>query len=208
MKDTIIEEIIEKIKNNSTLIIERITQEDIDVYNFIQKQFQNSNGDIKNNSLFKFAFKKYYFRYNERLFNPDFFQLYFSKFSDKKLQERIKTENNINVLIEKLLNALKPFREKLEFSYTTKMIHTINNKYPIYDSYVRNALGLKPPYQSDEKKRKEHYLNNFHKITEIYTYIIRNKSLRDVVNEFSIHRDISNLNDIKILDFIFWSTGK
>ncbi|MBA7529850.1 hypothetical protein ES705_22049 [subsurface metagenome] len=88
------------------------------------------------------------------------------------------------------------------------MIHTINNKYPIYDSYVINALELKPPYQSDEIKRREHYINNFHKIAEIYTYIIENKSLRDIINEFSSQRDISYLNDIKILDFLFWSAGK
>lgn len=77
------------IYTNLKKIIEQITQEDIDIYCLIQEQFKNSRGNIVDNTLFKYLFKNYYFRRNLYYYSNEFFEHYFSKFSEQKLQDKI-----------------------------------------------------------------------------------------------------------------------
>lgn len=203
-----IKNLIKNLKTRSSIIIEDISQDFINIYNFIQDQYRISHGDIKNNSLFKFAFRRYYFQRNEWFYKKEFYENYFSLFSDKGMQSAIKSGKNVTEIIERIIEKLYVFKRRIELSYITKMIHTINNEYPIYDSNVVNALGIKKPLETDFIQRKNHYIKIFGRICEIYDYIIRNELLNDLISKFSLHRDISKLKNIKILDFIFWSAGK
>lgn len=208
MANFLSDEIIASIKTNSERIVEQITQEDIDIYCIIQEQFKNSRGNIVANTIFKYLFKNYYFRRNLYYYSNEFFKNYFSKFSEQTLQERIIKSENINEIIKEILEALYKKNDKLNFSYTTKMIHTINPEYPIYDSNVVNALKLKSYYKKDKEKRIDQYLKNYNEIHNIYNQIILKGDLNEIIDEFSKTRDISKLNNIKILDYIFWSVGK
>lgn len=207
MKYLKLDNIIDGIIKNSNKIIEQISQEDIDVYCFIQDRFNNTKGNIKVDSIFKFLFKHYYFRNNFWVYSKSFFKAYFTIFSNNSLQERIKLENDINHVHNEILDFLYTHRKKLEFSYTTKMIHTVKPLYPIYDSNVVKALNLENFYRK-ERDKKNYYFSIYNEIRRIYNQIILNKSLKDVIEDFRKKRNISKLHEIKILDFIFWSAGK
>jgi len=199
--------IVDELNSRSHLTLDKITQEDIEVYNFIQEQFKKTEGNITNNYLFQFVFKKYYFGFNERFYKKEFFDGYFSIFSDKDVQEKIATDIDVSKVIEEIMDYLYPYNQKLEISYTTKMIHTINPNYPIYDSNVIKALKLKITYNKNLNMRKKQYLNKYQEIVNIYNCLLEKKMLSNLIDIISAERDLSKLNDIKILDYIFWSAG-
>ena len=67
-------EITEWIENHSTEIIRNIDQESIDVYNFLKKEFNESN--IIENYLFQFVFRSFY-RIDNAGLTPEFKKEYF-----------------------------------------------------------------------------------------------------------------------------------
>lgn len=200
--------IVNELNSRSLVIIDKISQEDIEVYNFIQEQYEKTKGNVTNNYLFQFAFRKYYFGPNERFYKKKFFNSYFSIFSDKRIQKRVANGIEVPNVIEEIMDKLFPYNQKLEISYTTKLIHTINSEYPIYDSNVIKALKLKLTYNSDLNFRKKQYLGRYQEILKMFKYLLQKELLNDLIDKISEERDVSKLNEIKILDFLFWSAGK
>lgn len=206
-------EIVSLVNENFKEILKVLKQEDIDFYCFIQFQFDKSKGYIKDKLLFQNLYTLYY---NLRGFlGKKFFESYFSKFSEKDIQEQIKRMKNIDdlrVTLDELLNDTKNITEKYQYSFISKMIHTMNPKFPIYDKYIRIALKLKDPSLEREEKRLDIFWKTYKEIWDIYMYILENECLDDIIEKLSIKRDISELvktlNWIKILDFLFWSLGK
>ena len=197
-----LKDIILIIKENSENIIQEITQEDIDLYVFIQEQFnkQKSGAPGKN---FKKIFPLFYgTRINQIL-------TYFDKLFDKNLYNTLhKIENfdELEIIYEELLDFFHADSRKYQYSYISKLIHTINPDFPIYDSYVKVALGLKESPDT-EQRRKEFWNIIYKKINNIYQIIIEKELLKEVIEDFSIKREITNMNNIKILDFLFWGAG-
>ena len=143
MKDILIEKIVKKVKRNSTLIIAQIAQEDIDVYNFIQDQFQKSSCNIKENSLFKFTYRKYYFRNNERFFKPEFFEAYFNNLSNKILQKKLNSEIKINFTLE-IINTQSQKLFIKNFKNINQLVEEINvSNYPPGIYYLKIYYGDK-----------------------------------------------------------------
>jgi len=87
---------------------------------------------------------------------------YFEKFTDKTLSSATSKAadfNELKPILEGLLDGFHVDTKKYQYSYTSKLIHTINPKFPIYDSYVKAFLNLKEP--SDTKIRREKFWENF-----------------------------------------------
>lgn len=179
----------------------------------MQSQFDKSKGYIKDKLLFQDLYTSYY---NLRGFlRKNFFEYYFSKFSEKDILEQIKKMKNLDdlrVILNKLLNDTKDITEKYQYSFISKMIHTMNPKFPIYDKYIRIALKLKDPSVEREEKRLNIFWKIYKEIWDVYMYILENKCLDNVIEKLSIKRDISELvktsNWIKVFDFLFWGLGK
>lgn len=199
-----IEKIMNLIEKNQDKIIEQISQEDIDIYCFIQEEYKRLGSDLENNLIFRYIFKKYYLSSSARFFKDNSYKTFFSTFS--KLN--INNEDNINGIIEKTLLSLLPMRRNLEYSYTSKMIHTINSKYPIYDSFVKLALRMKDITGKNNDTKIKKIIENYTQISDLYDDIIKHNYLEKIINKFKKMRDISKLNIVKILDFLFWSAGK
>ena len=143
MKD--INEISEWIENHSTEIIRNIEQESVDVYNFLKKEFYESN--VNENYLFQFVFRSFY-RIDNAGLTPEFKKEYF------KILEENRNEKQLD--FEKVLRRLYSFPNRkgqntLQFSFVTKMSNTINDVTPIYDSEVAKMFSMSRPYQSDLK---------------------------------------------------------
>ncbi len=190
-------------------IFEEIKQEQIDFYRFIQTEFNKSEGNIKDKVLFQNLFKLYYNL--GHYLGKKFFKFYFSKFSNKDLQETIKKLKNVDGLrsvLENLLEESKKATGKYHYSFISKIIHTINPEFPIYDKYIRIALKLRDPSGDKEEKRCEIFWETYKEIWDCYRYILKNKCLDKIIEEFSVKRDITELSKVKILDFLFWSMGK
>jgi len=199
--------IIKSVDKEKDTIIENIPQDYIDVYCFIHEQYLILGKKIVDDSLFKFVFRKYYMiRISAQVSEP-----FFTGLADFTLTDSDKFEEKVREVLHKLkLRKDKSGEFKMEYSYGSKLLHTVNNKYPIYDSQVRKALGLKEPYGTTPEEKIESFLSVYNEIKQSYEYIIKNNSLEMIIEELKAKRDISKLRDnpVKVLDFIFWAKGR
>jgi hypothetical protein len=207
MEQSKILKIIKSLNKEKDTIIENIPQEYIDVYCFIHEQYKTLGKKIVDDSLFKFVFRKYYMiRISAQVSEP-----FFPVLTDFTLNDSDKFEEKVREVLHMLkLRKDKTGEFKMEYSYGSKLLHTVSNRYPIYDSQVRKALGLKEPYGTTPEEKTESFLSVYNEIRQSYEYIIKNNSLEMIIEELKSKRDISKLRDnpIKVLDFIFWAKGR
>lgn len=194
--------LIEFIENNSTKIIENIDFESVEVYNFLKSQFEISN--VTENYLFQFVFRSFY-RLDNAGLTPKF------KIEFFRILEEIRNQKTFN--FEKILKQLYNFPNRkgqntLQFSFVTKMLNTIDNKMPIYDSEVAKMFNVSRPYYNEFDKKLEVYLNQLNLVQESYEKIIKGNLLPIVNEKFNQKFKKHNLEEMKKLDFIFWSAGK
>jgi hypothetical protein len=209
----------EKLKNiiNSTIhesevIIERIPQQYIDIYCIIQERYEALREKIAKDSLFKFLFRSYYMTRINFKQSEKFFKL----LANFQLDDSDDFDRKVHEVLSRL--QMRTYRatgiQMIEYSYGSKLLHTINNTYPIYDSRVHSALSLPSIYAQSvngEKKIKR-FLSIYHTINEYYENIIENNLLDVVITQLEASKDTSKLNyktnPVKLLDFIFWAKGK
>jgi len=195
-------EIAEWIENHSTQIIKSIDQESVDVYNFLKKQFSESN--ITENYLFQFVFRSFY-RIDNAGLTPEFKIEYF------KILEQNRNEKQFD--FKKVLRKLYSFPNRkgqntLQFSFATKMSNTIDDKMPIYDSEVAKMFSMSRPYQSEFEIKLVKYLDQLNQIKNGYVQIVDRNLLPETIRLFDQAFKDNKLSEMKKLDFIFWSAEK
>lgn len=195
-------EIVNFIENNSSKIIENIEFESIATYNFLKEQFTDSN--VRENYLFQFVYRSFY-RLDNAGLTPEFKNKYFIILEDYRDQE----DFNFSDILQRLYvipnsRGFKTF----QFSFTTKMLNIIDEQMPIYDSEVAKTFGFIRPYTPSFDKKLDIYLNKYEVIKDTYLEIL-NKHLLPKTNIcFDEKFKEYKINEIKKLDFIFWSAGK
>jgi hypothetical protein len=197
-----IREISAWIENHSTEIIENIDQESIDVYNFLKIEFKKSN--VNENHLFQFVFRSFY-RIDNAGLTPEFKKEYF------KILEQNRNKKQFD--FEKVLRRLFSFPNRkgqntLQFSFATKMLNTIDDKMPIYDSEVAKIFSLSRPYQTEFGIKLDKYLDQLDKIQNGYEQIVEKNLLPKTIGLFDQVFKDNKLSEMKKMDFIFWSAGK
>lgn len=196
------EEIVEIINSNVQAILDNISNESIEVYNFLTAQFAKT--DVSTNVLFQFVYRSFYRLDNAgltTLFKTEYFNI---------LQEYRQIDNfYISSILRRLYNIENYKKNTFQFSFVTKMQNIIFNDRPIYDSAVASVFSFRQPKQRisfDEKLI--YFLNQLQVIQQTYTSLIDNNSIEKVITSFDTKFQGNNLGQIKKLDFIFWSAGK
>ncbi|MBU2901146.1 hypothetical protein [Maribacter dokdonensis] len=197
-----ITEISEWIEKHSTEIIKNIDQESVDVYNFLKKEFKESN--VNENYLFQFVFRSFY-RIDNAGLTPEFKKEYF------EILEENRNEKQFD--FEKVLRRLYSFpnrkgQKTLQFSFATKMFNTIDDIMPIYDSEVAKMFSMTRPYQSEFEIKLDKYLDQLEKIQNGYELIIKQNLIPETIGLFDEIFTDNKLSEMKKMDFIFWSAGK
>lgn len=195
-------EISSWIEAHSTRIIENIDQESIDVYNFLKNEHAASN--VAKNPLFQFVYRSYY-RLDNAGLTSEFKKEYFII-----LQEwRMSREFDFRAVLERLYRIQnRKGQNTLQFSFATKMANTINDKSPIYDSYVAKMFSLSKPSSKKLEDRISKYLMQLNSIEKGYKQLTEQKLLPNTLRLFDKTFTSSRLSEMKKLDFIFWSSGK
>lgn len=197
------EEIINIINDNRQAIVDNISNESIDVYNFLKTEYDNSN--VTTNYLFQFVFRSFYRLDNAGLttqFKTEYFNI---------LQQYRELENfDFSEILTLLYNIQNhKGQNTFQFSFVTKMQNTIRNDRPIYDSEVARVFSFRQPKQGinfDEKLT--FFLNQLELIQQTYSTLIENNEIQNTIILFDNKFEKNNLSLIKKLDFIFWSAGK
>lgn len=198
--------IINHINNNQERIISDIDFASVEAYKQIQDLFLKVN--VSESTSFQLKFNSFY-RLNGAALTQEFKSAYYNILEENR---NIKDFEDFQVK-EILLDLFKYENYKgnkcLQFSFTTKLIHTINNDLPIYDSMIKSIFGFKGPhYYSSTNERINIYLNQYKDIKDTYKQIIESKLLNEIFLLFNNKFANYSLSKVKTLDFIFWTAGK
>ena len=200
------EEIVEMLAKNKEGLISNIDIESIVVYSFLKEKYnqvsEKEKTKIDDNYLFKFMFRSYYRLDNAGLsdsFKDKYFQLLDDKVSDLKT-------------ILEVLYDIKTLRgyNTVQFSFASKLLHTIDNSNPIFDSNIGFIIGDKPGGMRKDEKISS-CTEFYKKMIILYMELIKHSEIQSYISEFKAtckkYTSI-DISDIKILDFMLWSLGK
>ncbi len=199
-------QLVSSIDNYKEVIIANIDNESLKMYEFIKKEFLS--GDITSNDLFQLKYNSFY-RLNGAGLTKEFKLNYFKLLQEKRNIKVFSREEIKSILLELYKYESAQGYHCIYFSFVTKLIHTIDNNFPIYDSNIKKVFNFKGPhYYHNNDKKINIYLEQHGIINSVYKQIIKEDLLDDVFDLFNKKFSDYSLSKIKILDFIFWTVGK
>ena len=97
----------------------------------------------------------------------------------------------------------------IQFSFATKLLHTIDNHLPIYDAEASRILGVRVSGKTKDEKIKS-CIGTYKKMKSIYLEILNDKEILKLIKKFKEKFKLkeNEITNEKILDFIIWSLGK
>ena len=201
-----IDRIIQILKKNKSKIFDELNERsnDVELYFYIKKTFE-SNKQIDDNNEFKNKYRKFYVM-NSAGLSQEHFNKYFELLNRR--------EHNLKIIL-KALHKIKTLKNQntFQFSFATKLLHTVNNKLPIYDKQVRKSVGLKTPYNYNSNLNAEEKIqclqDYYEKLKSLYRRLLNDHELKSLIKEcrkkFKWERD--QISDVKIIDYMLWANS-
>ena len=168
--------------------------ESIRVYEWLE-----SHKEKPENPVFQFVFRSYY-RIDNAGLTSDWKVRYF-----KFLSER---ERSLKTILEGLYHI--PTKKKvksLQFSFATKLLHTLDTNQPIYDSKVAELLGLPVKKGKDFAANINTCIAVYGKLQEAQQQFLSDEGIMNQIAALKARYN-SQISDEKALDFLLWSVGK
>lgn len=181
--------------SNWTSIMMKLDAKALSPYYWLQDNLYSR--DVSKDMEYKRKFGGYYrMRFVSQQYRDAFFSIF----------EQIKYQRNIS--FEEVATELYPVDNKHEFSFISKMLHTINPTRPIFDSQVNKALDLKrTAYFPNLEKRIEWDGEILNKIALTYGELLRDKDIRALLTDIDEVVPGQIMTPEKKLDFILWALG-
>ncbi len=195
------DKLIADLVSSQASIINKLKKRENDaaLYFYIKSVFAQNN-PISNNTEFKEKYKSFYVMRTAGLS-----QQHFEKYFELLDRHETSLETILNELY--VIKTLKQLNS-LQFSFATKLLHTLDNNLPIYDNQVKKTLGLPAPYDysdSNDKKMRS-LLSYYEKLKKIYRQLLEKEPVKKLIGD--IRKELGwtaeKINDVKILDFILW----
>lgn len=196
------EYIIKKIEKNWKKIISNPKlKEGIPQYVFLKDRFRLKKGKISEDDKFKSSFQDFY-KLNGAGLTPAFKKLYF-----KLLSESSNTTELRDILEQLYQIPIRRGAGKVHFSFATKLLHTIDDDRPIYDSIVAKHLRLGNIYTLKGKEAKiERCETIYGRLKERHADLLGNERVKNKIKEFSKkYSEAKDISNVKTLDFILWA---
>jgi len=165
----------------------------LEKYNFIMQTLKKV--DVSTDALFQKKFKGFYrVRRNE-----DFCKLYFSIL---EIHKRKNTEPTFSELLDTFLDKFK----KIEASYMSKLLATINDNFPVYDRNVLAILRIsKPSYLLSTDDRKKKICEIYSMLIKWYSDFIPSDEGKKWLELFNQEFPNTHISSTKKIDSILWA---
>jgi hypothetical protein len=174
---------------------------DIDPYLKMSEMF--NAGAVSNNDEYKTIYRKYW-QLNAARLSDNYCNHYFQVMEDYRHKDHIDIEDVVKALYEVPSNSKG--RKTIQFSFATKLLHTIDNTRPVYDSLVGDFYffpQIKPSWKYNKKlaahSRAYDFLVREHK--RILDEGLLSESIRKFRERFGLPRTYT---DQKIIDTLLW----
>lgn len=197
--------LVSKLEKNKQQIVDYIRRRisDVNLYFYIKKSFDEDRNHVLT-SEFKGAYIKFYVM-NSAGLRPEHYNEYFNMLSsgEEDLTEILKRMHKIPTL-----KNLKT----IQFSFATKLIHTVDNHQPIFDKHIGEILNLKQPvdYKLGTEQRIKNRILLYNKLKQSFMTLLKKDGTQDLINTFrqEFNWKSSEIGNVKILDFILWAGNR
>ncbi len=193
-------EVINLIKEYREEIFNKLSEDkkSFEDYSYLSTEFKTVN-NVVNNEEFKRTYRRFYVLnaggLGQRLIDR-YFEL---------LQKR---ETNLkNILVE--LSEIPRLNGKpaILLSFASKLIHTVDNNKPIYDSRIAKIFNIKLNYNIKGIKEKiDDRLVQYNLLKERFSKILKDQEVKKIIKDFKERLKV-DIVDVKMLDFILWKLG-
>ena len=175
-------------------ILSKFDDKMMETYRWLQEELYRRNVAV--DQEYRRKFSGYY---RMRFVSQEYRDAFFSVF------EKIKNEPETS--FQDVSYCLYGVDQKHEFSFISKMLHTINPHKPIFDSQVCEVLQLHRTYQSSlegKVRQDEDALSN---IAKVYSEIRTSAEVRKILAQMDDFTPGYRMTDEKKMDFILWALG-
>ena len=115
---------------------------------------------------------------------------------------------DIESILFKLYDIPVRGKNKYHYSFASKLAHTLDENFPIWDSMIRKVFGYVNPKGNDPEKLGDDFRDLIENIQSAYQQIIKEDLLIECLTRFDEKFKDNNISTLKKIDFIFWSAGK
>ena len=164
---------------------------DLDKYKYIIDNLYKC--DVSKDEDYQVRFNAFYKVRRDKNWRKNFYN-YFESIKNKK-----------NITFEEILSYMYKTTGNIEASFCSKLLSTINHSMPIWDQFVLSNLKLSVKSITKEDRLKE-TIDVYNKIIEIENKKLEEKGIKQSINDFKKYFVEYDLSDIKILDYILWSS--
>lgn len=169
----------------------------LDVYKSIMTSARTS-GDLSQDVAFQRSFTYFY-----RVRRPiEWLYHYYHLFQTMRSKP--------DVQFADIISAIAAFSDnRVEISFASKMLATINPDLPIWDRYVRDSLGLPDVPPSRSPKRLEQAAASYALLTERMNALLASESVKNEIAEFDrAFPKYADFTPMKKLDYLIWGTNR
>lgn len=163
----------------------------VDKYCAIMDHVHQTN--VARDSIFQRNYNGYY-RVRQRA--PEFYAAYYGLMELRK---------GSGVTFEETLWHLYEQLGRVEASFSSKLVATLNPERPIWDEYVLKNLGLKRP-SSSCRNRLEQTVKLYDAIGRWYTEFLQTDQAREIIELFDSVYPGRPVTNLKKIDFLLWKT--
>ena len=114
-------------------------------------------------------------------------------------------QKNRDVTFEETLRYLHASLGRIEASFSSKLVATINPNKPVWDEFVLQNLGIKKP-TTYSKNRIEKIIEIYKGIEGFYANFLKSNECQALLVEFDSHFPNTNLTQTKKVDLLLWQT--
>ena len=186
--------VVEQINQNQTAILAKLDKKVLATYFWLMDNLHTRNVAVDKEYRRKFG-SYYRMRFVSEKYRDAFFALF----------EQIKRQPEIS--FREVATQLFEVDGKHEFSFITKMLHTIDPTRPIYDSQVDVALGLHRTYQPNFAKKLQQDETILSQLSNVYCQLSEAPELSVLLTAIDEVIPSYTMSIAKKIDFILWAQG-
>jgi len=192
-------EVVNLVKRHKQKIFNKLLKDrkSFDDYKFITEEFKTNN--VRNNSEFQKVYKRFYVLNRGGLG---------SKLIDRYFDLLQKKETNLKKILVELSEISREKSDySVQLSFASKLIHTVDNNQPIYDSRVAEIFDIRLNYNiKDIKERIADRLVAYNLLKKKFNKTLKNRGIKLIIKDFKKRLKV-DIGDVKMLDFMLWKLG-
>lgn len=110
-----------------------------------------------------------------------------------------------NATFKEIIEIMYECTGRVEASFSSKMLATLNPEKPIWDQYVLSNLGLKKPSSTKNEKRLLDSIKTYSEIETQYIDFMQTDRAKFCIEKFNaVLPDYVWISDVKKIDFYLW----